>query len=82
MLYTPYGPRDRGTLFMFLSAKGLLVVPIGKMYEKFKSELLKKILVAVFPQNGFKVGYRQDLGVKKIQSEEIHIRGSVSRWIT
>ena len=33
-------PRVWGSLFMFLSAKGSLVVLIGKMYGKFESGIL------------------------------------------
>ena len=44
---------------MFLSAKGSLVVLIGKMYGNFESGILINLSVAVFSQNGEQEGYPQ-----------------------
>ena len=56
---TPFGPRARTGLFMFLSPKGSLVVSIGKMYEKSKYASLTNLTVAVFPKKYIEEGYPQ-----------------------
>ena len=50
-------PRARRVLFMFLSAKGLLVVSIVEFSQEFKNPFLTNTAVAVFSETDVKDGY-------------------------